>query len=237
MANYNRAKYIGEAIESIINQTFKDWELIIVDDSSTDNSIEIIYNYMENYNQIQLIRNKENMGYSKAMREAIPYLSSDIFGILDSDDALKSNAIEIMYKKHQENPSYGLIYSQFVRCDESLIAIGLGYCKELKEGQSAIDCHAVSHFKTFKLQYYNLTEGFHLRLLQAIDKDIVYKMEEIAPIKFVDEPLYLYRSHSEGISQGKKEKSAMKCMDIAIKEAKERRNNAKTTIFNYSHLL
>ena len=238
MANYNRGKYIADAIESVINQTFKDWEIIVIDDCSTDNSFDIICDYAEQYpDRIVVIKNAENMGYSRSMREGIPYLRSDIFGILDSDDALVNNAIEIMYHAHQENIDCGLIYSQFLRCDEKLKITGVGYCKEIENGKSAIDYHAVSHFKTFKLKYYNLTEGFHLKLLRAIDKDIIYKMEEVSSMVFVNKPLYLYRSHPEGISQGSKEKLAMNSMNIAIKEAKERRKNAETRIFNYSNLL
>jgi glycosyltransferase involved in cell wall biosynthesis len=62
MANYNNSKYIAEAINSILNQTFKDWELVIVNDCSTDNSLNIIKPYLKD-ERIRLIKNKVNLCY------------------------------------------------------------------------------------------------------------------------------------------------------------------------------
>ena len=61
MASYNYASIIGEAIESVINQTYKDWELIIVDDGSADNSVEVIKKYLSD-NRIKLYINEKNLG-------------------------------------------------------------------------------------------------------------------------------------------------------------------------------
>ena len=62
MPNYNRAKYISEAIESVISQTYPIWELIIIDDCSTDNSVNIIEEYVAKDERIKLIRLPKNSG-------------------------------------------------------------------------------------------------------------------------------------------------------------------------------
>ena len=93
MASYNYAPIIGEAIESIINQTYKDWELIIVDDGSTDNSVEVIKKYLSD-NRIKLYINEKNLGLAKTVRKGIQYSTSDWIAFLESDDKFFPNALE-----------------------------------------------------------------------------------------------------------------------------------------------
>ena len=93
MASYNYASIIGEAIESVINQTYKDWELIIIDDGSTDNSVEVIKKYL-NDNRIKLYINEKNLGLAKTLRKGIQYSTSDWIAFLESDDKFFPNALE-----------------------------------------------------------------------------------------------------------------------------------------------
>ncbi len=93
MASYNYAPIIGEAIESVINQTYKDWELIIVDDGSTDNSVEVIKKYLSD-NRIKLYINEKNLGLAKTVSKGIQYSTSDWIAFLESDDKFFPNALE-----------------------------------------------------------------------------------------------------------------------------------------------
>ena len=93
MASYNYAPIIGEAIESVINQTYKDWELIIVDDGSADNSVEVIKKYLSD-NRIKLYINEKNLGLAKTVRKGIQYSTSDWIAFLESDDKFYPNALE-----------------------------------------------------------------------------------------------------------------------------------------------
>ena len=102
MASYNYASIIGEAIESVINQTYKDWELIIVDDGSTDNSVEVIKKYL-NDNRIKLYINEKNLGLAKTVRKGIQYSTSDWIAFLESDDKFFPNALEEKVKAISKN--------------------------------------------------------------------------------------------------------------------------------------
>lgn len=93
MTSYNYAKYISEAIESVINQTYTDWELVIVDDTSTDNSVEIIQKYLED-SRIKLYINKCNLGLAKSLQKGIKYSNGDWIAFLESDDKFYPNALE-----------------------------------------------------------------------------------------------------------------------------------------------
>ena len=194
MANYNNAKYIAEAIESILRQKFEDgdWELIIVEDCSTDNSLKIINHYL-NDKRIRLIRHEWNRGYATALKTGVEHVRSEYFGILDSDDCLTSSAIETMYSYHVGFPDCGLIYSQFMHCHEDLTPRQIGFGAEVPPGKTDLETHVASAFRTFKMRDYLKTSGYDEGILYAEDRDICYKMEEVTRLKYVNQCLYLYR--------------------------------------------
>ena len=206
MANYNNSEYITEAIQSILNQTFKDWELLIIDDCSTDNSLDIIKPYLSD-ERIRLIKNKNNLGYIKTLKKLIYESSAEFLGILDSDDVLTKDALEVMYNNHEKNPDYGFIYSQFICCDSKLNPESTGYCKSVPPDKTNLHCNCVSAFRTFKKKEYFKTEGFDEEILYAEDKDIIFKMEEVTKLLFVDKILYKQRvlPHSQGHHPQKKQ--------------------------------
>ena len=202
MANYNNGKYISQAIESVLNQTFENWELIIVEDCSTDNSLEVIGRFL-NDNRINLIRHERNRGYTAALKTGIANVRSEYFGILDADDCLLPQAVETIHEQHIRFPDCGLIYSQFKFCGENLAPARTGFCDEVPIGKTTLDANVVSHFKTFKIRDYLKTAGYDENILYAEDIDIIYKMEEVTKLKFIDQCLYLYRELPNSIGHSK----------------------------------
>ena len=204
MANYNNAKYIKEAIKSVLSQSYPNWELIIVDDSSTDNSFEVIQPFL-NDKRIKIICHKTNLGYGGTLRTAANNAENSIIGILDADDKLHSDSLKIMASAYQNNQDCGFIYSTMWSCDSEL-----KNCQVVKwigpviPEKTNIFQSKISHFKTFRKELYEKTEGFDVNLKKIVDKDIIYKIEEVAKFKFINKPLYYYRHHEGGISQGKK---------------------------------
>jgi glycosyltransferase involved in cell wall biosynthesis len=199
MANYNNEEYIGEAIESVLNQSFTDWELIVIDDSSTDNSVAVIENYL-NDGRIRFLKNRENIGYTKTLIRLVSKIRSDIFGTLDSDDALASNALEEMCLAHETNPQSGFIYSQYIYCDRDLKPISNGLSKVIPKGSTNLKQLYSGAFRTFKRSAYHQTGGFNPKFIYAQDRDIVFKMEEVTDVVFVDKLLYMHRVLLKGQS-------------------------------------
>ncbi len=202
ITNYNNAQYLPDAIDSVLQQTFRDIEIIIVDDCSTDDSDKVIRSYKDK--RIKYVKQQENMGFAQALVTGVAHMEAEIFGPLDSDDALSLDAVEVMYEAHQRYPDCGLIYSTYMWCDENLKPTRRGYCADLPEGRTGLEAGKwVSHYKTFKRFYYDQTTGFDPALKRAVDKDIIYKMEEVSGLKFVNKAVYLYREHdNETLSQG-----------------------------------
>lgn len=99
---YNVELYIRECILSIINQTFKDFEVVIVNDGSTDNSIKNIEDIINTYNNVILI-NKENGGLSSARNEGLKIAKGDYIAFVDSDDYLQPNFLKNLYEEAIKN--------------------------------------------------------------------------------------------------------------------------------------
>ena len=106
MPTFNRGYCIGNAIESVINQTFKNWELIIVDNSSTDKTIELINEFNEP--RIKIINIKNNGVIAKSRNNGIKCASGDYIAFLDSDDSWKSTKLQESIKYIEIG--YDLIY-------------------------------------------------------------------------------------------------------------------------------
>ncbi|EAI2146031.1 glycosyltransferase family 2 protein, partial [Campylobacter lari] len=99
LPTYNVEKYITRALESCINQTFKDIEIIVVDDYGNDKSIEIAKEYASKDNRIKIIHNEENLGTFASRNIGVLNAKSDFIMFLDPDDYLELNACELGFEK------------------------------------------------------------------------------------------------------------------------------------------
>lgn len=99
---YNREKYIDRCIKSILNQSFRDFELILVDDGSTDNSIHICNKY-SNINDNIIVIHKENGGVSSARNIGLEHAKGEYIMFIDSDDYIEENMLEVSYNHMFEN--------------------------------------------------------------------------------------------------------------------------------------
>lgn len=112
---YNCGKFIGETIETVLNQTYKNWEMIIVDDASKDNTEEVVSTYKDP--RIRYIRLTENSGAAIARTRAMQEAKGKYMAFLDSDDLWKSNKLEAQIKFMKEN-NYNFVCSSYEQIDE-----------------------------------------------------------------------------------------------------------------------
>ena len=124
--NYNKSKYISDTIESILNQTYTNYEYIIIDDCSTDNSWEIIKNYAKKDNRIKAFKNKQCLKIVKTRNRGFKISSpnSKYFAIIDSDDVALLTRLVKQVDFLENNPDYGLIGSNIYVINENSIQIG-----------------------------------------------------------------------------------------------------------------
>ena len=116
---YNRAHLIGRAIQSVLNQTYQDFEVIVVDDGSTDNTEEVIKEYQEQDRRIRYIRHEKNKGGSAARNTGIKLAKGKYIGLLDDDDEWLPEKLEKQMRKFQNSSEkVGVIYSGFFYISE-----------------------------------------------------------------------------------------------------------------------
>jgi len=119
MPAYNTEQYISEAIESILNQTFKDFEFIIIDDASTDNTWGIIQKYAKNDNRIIPLKNKENLKLSKTLNKGIAVSKGKYIVRMDADDISFPDRLEKQVKLMEAKPEVGISGGAMVIMDVS----------------------------------------------------------------------------------------------------------------------
>ena len=109
MSAYNSAKYIGESILSVLNQTLKDWELIVVNDCSTDNTGQIVKSYSYKDNRIKLIDNETNLQPAISRNKALTEAKGEYIAVLDSDDVCMPDRLELQSAYLDKNPEVSLV--------------------------------------------------------------------------------------------------------------------------------
>ena len=233
IANYNNGHFFAECYKSLLAQTETDWETVILDDGSTDNSLAIIKKIVENDPRVKIYENGENKGIGYTKKRLISLAESEICGFLDPDDALVSHALEIVLKTHSENKEAGLVYSNLVFCDENLQPQSVHKAKQITSlDQSYYNFRGeISSFATLKKNIYEKTSGIDPFLKIAEDKDWYMKMCEVAPVKYIDEDLYLYRIHNNGISSTTNQEKAVFWHWVAMIKMAERRNISIEDLF------
>jgi glycosyltransferase involved in cell wall biosynthesis len=121
LCTYNRDKYLSNCIDSVINQTFKDWELIVVDDGSQDNTFEIVNPYLQKINNIRYVKHQNRkLGYAKNV--GIQASFGKYITFIDSDDAYKPNHLESRIAYMKANPEIDLIQGGFFTDEDIFVA-------------------------------------------------------------------------------------------------------------------
>ena len=210
IAHYNNYGYFKQCYESLKEQTYQDFEIIVVDDCSTDDSFEKIQNYCNGDSRVKFFQNSENKGVGFTKRRCIEEAAGEICGFVDPDDALTEDALEISIKAYKEN--YIATYSQFYLCGENLNIIKKFEPTQKIKNKNLLFFNVkfeVAHFFTFKKYTYLETEGINAELTSAVDQDLYLKLYEKGDFYYIQRPLYLYRLHEKGVSQEKSKKEKL----------------------------
>lgn len=113
--SHNNQKYLGRAIRSCLNQTFRADEVIVIDDASTDNSKEVIESFGDKISSIYL---KENVGVAEAANVGIRNALGRFIILVDSDDYISNNTTLFMREILDKNPDIGFVYADHIRVDQ-----------------------------------------------------------------------------------------------------------------------
>lgn len=123
MPVYNSEKFLAKSIESVITQTYANWQLILIDDESTDHSIDICESYVQKDKRIMLMRNQQNLGVAQTRNVGIQAATGEYIAFLDSDDQWKPYKLDKQLKSMLERKA-AFSCSSYSVCDEDFNIVG-----------------------------------------------------------------------------------------------------------------
>ena len=232
IANYNNGCYLQEAIDSVLMQDYDNWEIVIVDDGSTDGSQEVYAKYSGD-RRFHILLNTRNMGVGYTKRRCVENASGEICGFLDPDDVLVGkDALSIMVQKHIENPDASMVYSGMYRGDDHLKVVRESPGSDIKKGSSALEMRSwpFHPFLTFKISSYCKTDGIDSFMRNAEDYDLYYKLEEVGKVIHLDMIQYIQRNHSNSISLNANSYKAAAWHSYACIKAMKRRGLSEESL-------
>lgn len=216
MATYNNAKYISKTVDSILNQSFTDFEFIIINDCSKDNTFKILSRYDDK--RIKIINNKKNLGLYKSLNIGFNNSSGDFIARIDADDIAFPNRLQVQYDYLKCNPSIGLVgcnyyeinskgdkISDLIKFHHEPIIIKWRMCFE----------NPVPSPVLFKRSIYLTVGGFDERSKVGMDYDFFSKVAKIDKISNIQEPIMYWRVHANSISSSQREFQLKNAKDVS----------------------
>lgn len=196
---YNCARFLEKAIDSVLNQTYQDFELLIIDDGSSDNTLEILQKYQNNP-KIKIIKNKKNIGFVRSAIKAINLAKGEYIMRLDADDYLDENALMIMVNILEKHPEIGLVYPDYFHIDEKGNIIDYFRKKKLGEEAGLMDLPANGGCTLMRKSCYKAIGGYRDDIRMQDKYDLWLKFLEKFKAHNVNLPLFYYRRHENNIS-------------------------------------
>ena len=227
IANYNNGQFFPSCYDSIIAQTYDNWEAVILDDKSTDDSIAQIKKIIGNDDRFKIYENDLNCGVGITKHKLIDFAEGDICGFLDPDDALLPDALKASIDVFDKKEKVVLTHSKYLKCDEYLnpVSVSKNTMPVQNNDPYFFNCNIhIAHFVAFRKKIYELTEKMDTSMKIAEDQDLYLKMYEMGEVFFINKPCYLYRIHSNGISQDKNLPAAREYFSKVLFNAMKRRN-------------
>lgn len=206
MGVYNAEKTIREAINSIINQTYKNWELIICDDKSTDNSVDVVKEYLSVEHRLVLIKNSKNMGLNYTLNHCLRYASGTYIARMDADDVCSPMRFEKEIAVLKKESNLDFVSTGMTYFDDKG-TWGLVKMKEYPEKKDFLYgtpfCHAPCLIRRHAIE---LVNGYTVskRLLRVEDYHLWLKMYSNGfKGKNIQECLYAMRDDRNAFSRRK----------------------------------
>ena len=225
MPVYNTERYVAEAVESILAQTFGDFEFIIIDDGSTDGSRAILERYAKQDDRIRLI-SRPNIGIVGARNEALGLARGELIAVMDSDDVALPERFEVQVAYFREHPEVVCLGSMVQLIDEA----GRFLFEENRPtDQEAIQevalrghCPLDHCSMMMRREAVLAVNGYDPELFLAEDLDLVLRLSERGKVVNLPQVLQKYRWHNQSISVNK-HACMIDCGKLAVLRACERR--------------
>jgi glycosyltransferase involved in cell wall biosynthesis len=196
MAVHNTARFLPQAIESVLAETYSNYEFLIYDDVSTDDSPRIIEHYAGRDKRIQTHWGKQK---APCLAPILKYLVSqsrgEYFTIPDSDDICLPDRLQCLVNSAVENPSSSIVFGRHRMVDEKCVKTLQVFGEPVWPFKYFMAGFVSAGASLISRRCYDMTDGFDEDIRWSADRDLVHKMLEQSPFSYVNNVVYIYRRH------------------------------------------
>lgn len=223
MPAYNAEKYLVEAIESILNQTFTDFEFIIIDDCSADKTWEIIQKYSKKDKRIIAIKNEENLKLSATLNKGIDVCKGEYIARMDADDWSYPDRLQKQYDVISRDSNIGILGGAMEVCDENLEIKNIRKYNlsdsEIRKSLFKYSpfCHPATIFKKEALLQYK----YSIELNDAEDYDLYFRIGKSYKLQNLNDIVIKYRTSDTQVSSKKSKRQQYLTLYIRLKAVLE----------------
>jgi len=192
LPTYNGSNFLAESIQSVIKQTYTNFELIIVDDASTDNTSEIVKSFVKSDPRIHSLKHQSNRKLPAALNSGFSQSKGELLTWTSDDNYYHNNALAVMASFLEENPDIGLVYT-----DWDLIDNHGKYIKThtVKAPENLVFGNVVGPSFLYRKKAYELVGDYSEDLLQVEDYDYWMRLSAQFKLSCIHVSIYSYRTH------------------------------------------
>jgi len=235
MAVYNGMPYLPEAIDSILGQTFGDFEFVIVDDCSTDETPRVLAEYAQRDPRIRVITNSANLGVAASLAAGVEAALGEYVARIDADDWYHPSRLEKMVTFLDEHPEAGVLGTSAwivdgageTICQRDLLIASSAIKAKLRSGNCMF--YAVLMRKELAVQVGNYRSAFRI----AEDYDLWLRMSERSDISNLPEPLLFYRQSAASVTVRQSDSVRKGFLRLARELASQRRRTGRDSYDEY----
>jgi len=204
IATYNRATFLAETIDSVLQQRFRDYELIVVDDGSTDHTRTLVESYRSRIRYLY----QQNRGPSAARNLGARHARAPWIAFQDSDDLTEPDHLEVLHTYANEHPQCGMVFANGAylngakRKRETIIPLAKSH-RLANEGVRLVDLFEKSIVRLqaslISKAAYHAVEGHDESLRICMDLDLAFRLFMTYPLAYLDRVVFSYRFHEGNI--------------------------------------
>ena len=235
MPAYNAEKFISDAIKSVLSQTYKNFELIIIDDCSLDQTVKVVQNYIAQDKRVNLVKKEKNQGVAETRNTGLNHAKGDFVAFLDSDDKWAEDKLEKQLAVLKERNDVDVVYGSYYRFNndgiKNIVKVpNLLDKKELLKGNPIGNLTAIYNFKKYsQIRQKNIGHEDYLFWLEIFNSS-----PDVKGIG-IQEPIAYYRVAEDGKNlSGNKLKAASWTWTIYRKHLKL---NLISSLFYFSYYM
>lgn len=224
---YNRSRFVAQTIRSVLAQSHADFEYVIADDGSTDDSLERVRDAVGTDPRVRVLAFRHR-GPVDTLADAVAATTAPHLGWVDADDRLDPHALAKSLAILDQRPDVGVVYTDQLVIDDADRPLGVGARGDIPFSKDRLLTDFMTfHFRLIRRRDYDAVGGLDRSFATASDYDLCLRLSEITGFHHLREPLYHYRLHGSMVS-GRRRLEQIHSSARAITKALDRRGLSAT---------